>query len=88
MTGSTKIAEIFKYAYIGFCYVGSIGGLKFAWSVADTANALMVIPNIIALIIMSGTFRKILKDFDKYKISEKRGNYAWTYDNKWEKYFE
>lgn len=55
---------------------------------ADTANALMVIPNIIALIIMSGTFRKILKDFDEYKDSKKRGNYSWTYDNKWEKYFE
>ena len=88
LTGSTKASEIFKYAYIAFCYIGSIGGLKFAWSVADTANALMVIPNIIALIIMSKTFRKILNDFDKYKNSEKKGNYAWTYDNKWEKYFE
>lgn len=88
LTGSTKASEIFKYAYIAFCYIGSIGGLKFAWSVADTANALMVIPNIIALIMMSKTFRKILNDFDKYKNSEKKGNYAWTYDNKWEKYFE
>ena len=62
--------------------------MKFAWSVADTANALMVIPNILALIIMSKTYRKILNDFDKYKDSEKKGNYFWTYDNKWEKYFE
>ena len=88
LTGSSKLANIFKYIYIIFCYVGSIGGLKFAWSFADTANALMVIPNILALIIMSKTFKKILDDFDKYKDTEKRGNYSWTYDNKWEKYFE
>ena len=48
----------------------------------------MVVPNILALIIMSKTYRKILNDFDKYKDSEKKGNYFWTYDNKWEKYFE
>ncbi len=48
----------------------------------------MVIPNILALIMMSKTFKKILDDFDKYKDSEKNGNYSWTYDNKWEKYFE
>ncbi|MDY3006881.1 sodium:alanine symporter family protein [Anaerococcus porci] len=88
LTGSSKLAEIFKYAYIGFCYLGSIGGLKFAWGVADTANALMVIPNVIALIIMSNTYRKILKDFDKYKDGSLRGDYKWTYDNKWRKYFE
>lgn len=88
LTGSSKLSDLFKYIYIIFCYLGSIGGLKFAWSVADTANALMVIPNILALIIMSKTYRKILNDFDKYKDSEKKGNYFWTYDNKWEKYFE
>ena len=88
LTGSSKLSDFFKYIYIIFCYLGSIGGLKFAWSVADTANALMVVPNILALIIMSKTYRKILDDFDKYKDTEKRGNYSWTYDNKWEKYFE
>lgn len=88
LTGSSKLSDFFKYIYIIFCYLGSIGGLKFAWSVADTANALMVVPNILALIIMSKTYRKILNDFDKYKDSEKKGNYFWTYDNKWEKYFE
>lgn len=88
LTGSSKLSDLFKYIYIIFCYLGSIGGLKFAWSVADTANALMVVPNILALIIMSKTYRKILNDFDKYKNSEKKGNYFWTYNNKWEKYFE
>lgn len=88
LTGSSKLSDFFKYIYIIFCYLGSIGGLKFAWSVADTANALMVVPNILALIILSKTYRKILNDFDKYKDSEKKGNYFWTYDNKWEKYFE
>lgn len=87
LTGSSKAASIFKYIYICCCYVGSIGGLKFAWGVADTANALMVVPNIIALIIMSNTFRKLLRDFNKYKNTNKKGDYNWTYENKWKSYF-
>ncbi|WP_243343229.1 sodium:alanine symporter family protein [Anaerococcus sp. AGMB09787] len=87
LTGSTKLESLFKYLYIGCCFVGSIGGLKFAWNVADTANALMVIPNIIALIMMANTFKKLLKDFDKYKDNEKKGDYNWTFENKWKAYF-
>lgn len=87
LTGSSKAASIFKYIYIAFCFIGAIGGLKFAWGVADTANALMVVPNIIALIIMSKTFRRLLDDFKKYKYNDKKGDYSWTYENKWSSYF-
>ena len=87
LTGSSKVANIFKYVYIGFCYIGAIGGLRFAWNVADVANALMVIPNIIALIMMSNAFRKIVRDFRQYK-DGKQGSYEWTYENKWKPYFD
>ncbi len=88
LTKSDKASSYFKYIYIGFCYLGAIGGLKFAWNVADTANALMVIPNVIALVLMAKPFYRLLKDFDSYKNSSKKGNYKWTYDNKWKSYFE
>lgn len=88
LTGSSKIAKISKFVYMGFCFLGSIGGLKFAWSFSDTANALMVVPNIIAIIIMTNSFVRILKDYDKYKNNGKKGSYEWTYENKWEPYFD
>lgn len=87
LTGSSKIANIFKYVYIICCYVGSIGGLKFAWGVADTANALMVIPNIVAILIMSKSFKRILDDFLQHK-NTKSNSYNLTYENKWHTFFD
>ncbi|KWZ79249.1 amino acid carrier protein [Anaerococcus tetradius] len=88
LSKSDKASSLFKYVYIGFCYLGAIGGLKFAWNVADTANALMVIPNVVALILMAKSFYKLLRDFDYYKDTNKKGDYTWTYDNKWKSYFK
>lgn len=88
LTKSKKFTSAFKYVYIGFCYLGAIGGLKFAWNVADTANALMAIPNIISLVSMAGVFRKLIKDFDLLKINNKFGDYSWTFDNKWKDFLK
>lgn len=88
LTGSTKIAYYSRYVYMIFCFVGAVGGLKFAWSFSDTANALMVIPNVIALIIMSNSFGRIIEDFNSYKNTNKKGSYKWTYENKWKPFFD
>lgn len=88
LTKSRKITAAFKYLYIGFCYLGAIGGLKFAWNVADTANALMAIPNIISLVIMANVFYKLIRDFDSLKIKNTFGDYSWTFDNKWKDFFK
>ncbi len=88
LTKSRKITAAFKYLYIGFCYLGAIGGLKFAWNVADTANALMAIPNIISLVIMANVFYKLIRDFDSLKLNNKIGDYSWTFDNKWKDFFK
>lgn len=88
LTKSRKITAAFKYLYIGFCYLGAIGGLKFAWNVADTANALMAIPNIISLVIMANVFYKLIKDFDFLRENNRLGDYSWTFDNKWKDFFK
>ena len=88
LTKSRKITAAFKYLYIGFCYLGAIGGLKFAWNVADTANALMAIPNIISLVIMANVFYKLIRDFDSLKTNNASGDYSWTFDNKWKDFFK
>ena len=88
LTKSRKITAAFKYLYIGFCYLGAIGGLKFAWNVADTANALMAIPNIISLVIMANVFYKLIRDFDFLRENNGLGDYSWTFDNKRKDFFK
>lgn len=46
-----------------FIVIGSIGGLKFVWDLADTCNGLMDIPNLIALLILSPIVVKLTKEY-------------------------
>ena len=81
---SKAIRSIYRAIYIIFSVVGSLGGLKFVWSISDVANALMVIPNFIGLILLSKQLVWLVRDFNKnYKDKGKLGNYDWTFDNHW-----
>lgn len=61
-----------RYLWIIFIVIGSVGGLEFVWSLADTANGLMAIPNLIGLIFLSSTVVNLKKEFldDKKKPAE------------------
>ena len=84
ITKSKAIRNIYKAIYIIFSVIGSLGGLKFVWSISDVANALMVVPNFIGLILLSKQLVWLVRDFNKhYKDSGKLGNYDWTFDNHW-----
>ena len=37
--------------------------LQIYWSIAETFNGLMAIPNLIALFLLSGTVVKLVKDY-------------------------
>lgn len=84
ITKSKAVRNIYKAVYIIFSVIGSLGGLKFVWSISDVANALMVIPNFIGLILLSKQLVWLVRDFNKhYKGKGKLGNYDWTLDNHW-----
>lgn len=55
--------RVYRLIYLPFIIVGSIGGLKLVWDVADTLNGLMAIPNLIALLGLSGVIISLTKDF-------------------------
>lgn len=44
------------------CIMGSTMDLGLMWSVADTFNGLMAIPNLIALFLLSDTVVRLLKE--------------------------
>lgn len=63
IVGSVKLG--YKVVFILLTFVGSIGGLKLIWDIADTLNGLMAIPNLIALVLLSGTVTKLVRDYFK-----------------------
>ena len=61
IVGGVKLG--YKIVFILLTFVGSIGGLKLIWDIADTLNGLMAIPNLIALVLLSGTVTKLVKEY-------------------------
>ena len=45
------------------CIVGAVGSGALMWDIADTLNGLMAIPNLIALLMLSGVVTKLTKDY-------------------------
>lgn len=66
----SKVNMIYRVLWIPFIVIGAVGGLTFIWDLADTMNALMAIPNLIALLALSGVIIKLTKDFFETKAKE------------------
>lgn len=49
-----KAIPVYRWLFVVFITVGAVGGLKVIWSIADIFNALMAIPNLIGLLLLSG----------------------------------
>ena len=60
MWGERSVLPI-RLVWIAFIIVGALGGLEFVWDLADTANGLMAIPNLIALLLLSPLLVKIVR---------------------------
>ncbi len=59
-----KVATtIYKLIFVCFVIVGATMDLSLAWDISDTFNGLMAIPNLIGLVVMSGTIFKITKNY-------------------------
>jgi len=56
-----KVIMPYRLLWIVCVFVGSVVKLDLVWNFADTMNALMAIPNLIALVLLSGTVFAISK---------------------------
>ena len=66
-----KIAVIgFKILYITLIVLSAVLTSEVVWAVADISNALMALPNLVGLIILSGTVVKITKNYFARKKGE------------------
>ena len=71
--GSSKCFLPMRVLWVIAIVIGSVGGLEFVWDLADTANGLMAIPNLIALLGLSGVVVTLGNEFfDKYERTPNR----------------
>lgn len=63
LVGSSKIITPYRIVYVLLTIVGATGGLEIVWTVADVLNALMALPNLIAVIALGGVVVKLAKQF-------------------------
>lgn len=59
----TKIIKPFLLVYSMVAIIGATMDLGFIWDVSDTFNGLMLIPNLIAVFMLSGTVIELTKDY-------------------------
>ena len=59
----SKWIKPFMIVYSLVAIVGATMDLGLLWTIADTFNGLMAIPNLIALFLMSGTVAKLVKEY-------------------------
>ena len=52
-----------KLIWVGMIFIGSQTTLGFAWDLADTINGMMIIPNLVGLLLLSGEVVKLKKEY-------------------------
>ena len=64
---SKAAITVYRIIYVAFVFLGAIAEINTVWLIADCFNALMALPNLVALIGLSGLVVKITKEHFKKK---------------------
>ncbi len=59
----TGVKKIFRVLWVLAIPLGAIGQLEFVWTLADALNALMALPNLVALILLSPVIFKLTRNY-------------------------
>lgn len=62
----------YRVVFIGFLYLGAVGGLSTVWDISDTLNGLMAAPNLVALVLLAGVLVKEKAQYLKEERAAKR----------------
>lgn len=64
LTGANKkVTAIYRWVYIAAVFIGPYLAVEAVWNLADIFNGLMAIPNVIAIILLSGVISSETKDY-------------------------
>ena len=59
---------VYRTLFIAAVFIGSVMSLSVVWNLADIANALMALPNLAAILLLSGV---IVRETRKYLWNDK-----------------
>ena len=63
------VIRVYKVLFVIFAFVGTVASHDVVWNIADILNGLMVVPNVIGVLLLSGVHvaetKKYIKDLDK-----------------------
>jgi len=63
LTNKSKTAVwIYRCVYVAFVFLGTVGSLDLIWSISETMNGLMAIPNLIGIIGLCKIVRSVTKE--------------------------
>lgn len=65
LMGTHRYNMIYRIVFSLVVYIGCTQTLKLVWSFSDIANALMAIPNLICLLLLSGEVAKDIRTYQK-----------------------
>ena len=69
--GTHKYNMIYRVIFSLVVFVGCVATLDLVWNLSDIANALMAIPNLICMLILSGEISKDIREFQDVLKKEK-----------------
>ena len=58
-----SVIKYYRIIFVSFVFFGAIIKLETVWTFSDVMNALMALPNLLALVLMGGEIRKIHLDY-------------------------
>jgi len=64
----SKANKVFLFLYSAVAILGATVNLDLLWSIADTCNGLMAIPNLIGLFLLSSVVVKLVKEYNGKKL--------------------
>ncbi|MDY7094329.1 MAG: sodium:alanine symporter family protein [Acidobacteriota bacterium] len=59
----SRFIPVYRWVFVGFFFLGAILPLEAVWTIGDVALGLMSFPNLIALILLSGSVVAMSKDY-------------------------
>ena len=66
-----RAVYIYRVIYVFMVFIGAVGSLELIWSISETMNGLMAIPNLVGLLTLSGVVAKLTKDYFNEKKLQK-----------------
>ncbi len=65
LAGKSKYCMIYRFCYGFAAFVGSVCALEVVWDFSDICNALMAVPNLICVLLLSGEACREIKEYEK-----------------------